>query len=68
MLTFVPEEIENYSIQHTSKLPNYLQKLIRLTQETREDAMMLSGPIEGNLLQLLVNEKHFKLVASLEST
>jgi len=54
MLTFVPEEIENYSIQHTSKLPNYLQKLIRLTQETREDAMMLSGPIEGNLLQLLV--------------
>jgi caffeoyl-CoA O-methyltransferase len=54
MLTFVPEEIEDYSVQHTSKLPDYLNDLIKLTKETRDDAMMLSGPIEGTFLQLLV--------------
>ncbi|MAT08371.1 MAG: methyltransferase [Chloroflexi bacterium] len=54
MLTFVPEEIEDYSIQHTSKLPDYLNDLMELTRTTRDDAMMLSGPIEGTLLQLLV--------------
>ena len=54
MLTFVPEEIEDYSIQHTTKLPDHLNDLIALTKATRDDAMMLSGPIEGTLLQLLV--------------
>ena len=54
MLTFVPQEIEDYSIQHTSKLPGYLTDLMELTKTTRDDSMMLSGPIEGTFLQLLV--------------
>ena len=40
MLTFVPEEIEEYSIQHTSKLPDYLNDLMELTRATRDDSMM----------------------------
>lgn len=54
MLTLVPEAIEEYARRHTSPLPPHLEALQRYTLEEREDALMLSGPIEGGLLQLLV--------------
>ena len=54
MLTLVPEEIEEYARRHTSPLPPHLEALQRFTLEERRDALMLSGPIEAGLLQLLV--------------
>ena len=54
MLTLVPEDIERYAIDHTSPLPDYLQELTDYTFENMSIPQMLSGPIEGTLLQTLV--------------
>ena len=53
MLTLVSAEIEEYAVEHTKALPAHLAELARFTQQTRPDAAMLSGPIEGTLLQIL---------------
>ena len=54
MLTLVPEDIERYAIDHTSPLPDYLNDLTDFTYENMSIPQMLSGPIEGTLLQTLV--------------
>lgn len=54
MLTLVPEDIERYAIEHTSLLPDYLHELTDYTYENMSIPQMLSGPIEGTLLQTLV--------------
>jgi len=55
LLTLVPEEIERYAMAHTTPLPALLDELIATTQERLgEQARMLSGQLEGTLLQLLV--------------
>lgn len=54
MITLVSKQIEDYAITHTSPLPTYLKSLMDFTQETRDDSMMLTGIIEGGLLQFLV--------------
>ena len=54
MLTLVPEDIERYAVEHTSPLPDYLQELTDYTYENMSIPQMLSGPIEGTLLQTLV--------------
>jgi caffeoyl-CoA O-methyltransferase len=55
LLTLVPEEIERYAMAHTTPLPALLDELIATTQERLgELARMLSGQLEGTLLQLLV--------------
>ena len=54
MLTLVAEEIEEYARQHTTALPPHLAELARFTLEEMEYGLMLSGPIEGGLLQFLV--------------
>ena len=54
MLTLVPEDIERYAIDHTSPLPDYLKDLTDFTYENMSIPQMLSGPIEGTLLQTLV--------------
>ena len=53
MLTMVSPEIEAYATEHTSALPPHMLELAELTQRTRDDAAMLSGPIEGTLLQIM---------------
>ncbi len=53
MLTLVPQEIEEYAVRHTTPLPADLAELARYTAG-RDDGMMLSGAIEGTLLQMLV--------------
>ena len=53
MLTLVPQEIEEYAVRHTTPLPAQLAELARYTAG-RDDGMMLSGPVEGTLLQMLV--------------
>ena len=54
MITLVPEDIERYAIEHTTPLPDYLQELTDYTYEHMSIPQMLSGPIEGTLLQTLV--------------
>ena len=54
MLTLVPEDIERYAVEHTTALPDYLQELTDYTYENMSIPQMLSGPIEGTLLQTLV--------------
>ena len=55
MLTLVPEDIENYASRHSTPLPPLLQELFATTQEQMgERATMLSGQLEGTLLQMLV--------------
>ena len=53
LLTLVSAEIEKYATEHTSALPPHMEELARFTRQTRPDAAMLSGPIEGTLLQIL---------------
>lgn len=55
MLTLVPQEIEEYARRHTTPLPSHLAELARFTLEEMEGGMMLSGPMEGMLLQFLVS-------------
>lgn len=54
MKLFIPEEIEHYVARHTSPVSRLLEELERETLETMEDAQMLTGAVEGRLLQMLV--------------
>ncbi len=55
MPNIAPEAIELYCEQHTTPLPPLLQELIAETKrEMGERAGMLSGQLEGTLLQMLV--------------
>jgi caffeoyl-CoA O-methyltransferase len=54
MLTLVSEEIERYAVEHTTQLPNDLEELKEYTFDHMDIPQMLSGPIEGMLLQSLV--------------
>jgi caffeoyl-CoA O-methyltransferase len=54
-LTLVPEEIEAYAARHTTPVPALLRELIAETEHRMgARATMLSGQIEGTLLQMLV--------------
>ncbi len=54
MLTLVPEEIEAYSAAHSTPVPPLLEELVAVTKEKMgARAMMLSGQLEGTLLQML---------------
>jgi len=55
MLTLVPEEIEAYVSAHSQPLPPLMQDLIAETHDVMgERATMLSGQVEGALLQTLI--------------
>jgi len=55
MLTLVPEEIEEYAMAHTTPLSPLLDELTAVTLEKMGPlARMLSGQLEGTLLQMLV--------------
>ncbi len=54
-LTLVPDAIEEYAARHTTPLPQLLAELIATTErEFGGLARMLSGQVEGTLLQTLV--------------
>lgn len=55
MGAIVADAIEDYAALHTSPLPPLLQELVATTHERMgEHARMLSGQVEGTLLQMLV--------------
>lgn len=63
LLTLVPEEIERYAMAHTTPLPRLLEELVSVTQERfGARARMLSGQLEGTLLQLLIASMNAKRV------
>lgn len=53
-LSLVAPEIERYAVEHTTPLPDYLEELVRVTYESMDVPEMLSGPVEGTLLQSFV--------------
>lgn len=50
----VDDEIEAYAAAHTTPLPELLEELTRETHATMRAPQMLSGQLEGTLLQFLV--------------
>ena len=54
MLTLVPDDIERYVERHTTPLPPHLEDLVKFTVDEMDYSIMLSGLVEGSLLQLLV--------------
>jgi caffeoyl-CoA O-methyltransferase len=55
VLTLLPAAIEDYAIRHSTSLPPLLSELIEETKREMGDrALMLTGQLEGYLLQLLV--------------
>ena len=54
MLTLVPEEIEEYARRSTTPVPELLEELREVTYARTELPQMQVGPLEGNLLHLLV--------------
>jgi caffeoyl-CoA O-methyltransferase len=63
LLTLVPEDVERYAMAHTTALPALLEELIAATQERfGEQARMLSGQLEGTLLQVLIGALRAKRV------
>ena len=54
MAFIVPQEIERYAEAHTTPPPPLLAELAAETQATLRSPQMLTGPIEGRLLEQLV--------------
>ncbi len=50
---FIPEELDNYVINHTQKEPELLQQLTRETYQKILQPRMLSGPYQGRVLSML---------------
>jgi caffeoyl-CoA O-methyltransferase len=55
MSFIVPEEIEGYAEAHTTPPTELLAELAEETKATLDSPQMLTGPIEGRFLELLVH-------------
>jgi len=55
MLSLTSEEIERYALEHTTPQSQALASLQSEATETLSSPQMLSGPVEGRLLELLVS-------------
>jgi caffeoyl-CoA O-methyltransferase len=53
-MDFLPQAIEDYCRTHSQPEPEIYQRLAEETRTTQELPQMLSGPLVGNFLQLLV--------------
>ncbi len=54
MVYILPEVIEQYAEEHTSSIPQLLEALEIETLENTAEPQMLSGRVEGRLLQMLI--------------
>jgi caffeoyl-CoA O-methyltransferase len=52
-MALVPEEVEQYVEEHTTQHPDLLGRLAEETRATLRAPQMLTGPVEGRLLQFL---------------
>jgi caffeoyl-CoA O-methyltransferase len=62
MKAMVREEIEVYARAHSTAANPLLEELEKATHEIMKDSHMLTGPVEGGLLKLLVGNTHAKRV------
>jgi caffeoyl-CoA O-methyltransferase len=53
-MELIPEEIEEYAAGHTSGVSPLIEELERETHEKTSNPRMLTGKVEGRLLQMLV--------------
>jgi caffeoyl-CoA O-methyltransferase len=65
MAFIVPEEIERYAEEHTTPPTPLLDELAAETNATLRSPLMLTGPIEGRLLELLVHASGARRVLEL---
>jgi caffeoyl-CoA O-methyltransferase len=65
MIKIVKLEIEEYAAQHSKPESVLLKKLREFTQEKVPDPQMLSGPIEGNFLKMIVRSNNYKNILEL---
>lgn len=65
MSFIVPEEIEAYAAAHTTPPEELLAELAEETKATLRSPQMLTGPIEGRVLELLVHGIKAKRVLEL---
>jgi caffeoyl-CoA O-methyltransferase len=65
MSFIVPEDIEAYAAAHTTPPEELLAELAEETKATLRSPQMLTGPIEGRLLELLVHGIRAKRVLEL---
>jgi caffeoyl-CoA O-methyltransferase len=54
VITIVPRPIEDYCRDHTTPAGALLDELAAYTREHCQSAQMLTGPVEGAFLRLLV--------------
>ena len=54
MAGLVPEDIERYALEHTTPVGERMEALAAETRATLEIPQMLSGAVEGRLLEMLV--------------
>jgi len=50
---FLPEELDNYVVNHSQEEPELLQQLTRETNQKILQPIMLSGPYQGRVLSML---------------
>jgi caffeoyl-CoA O-methyltransferase len=65
MAFIVPEEIERYAEEHTTAPTPLLDELAEETKATLQSPLMLTGPIEGRFLELLVHASGARRVLEL---
>jgi caffeoyl-CoA O-methyltransferase len=53
-MAIVPDPVEHYAEEHTTRPEPLLAELAQETRETLESPQMLTGTVEGRLLELLV--------------
>ena len=61
-MDFIPKDIEEYCLAHSASESDFFQRLSDETYQKEEVPKMLSGPMVGNFLQLLVRVIQPKLV------
>jgi caffeoyl-CoA O-methyltransferase len=61
-MSFIPSEIEDYCIKHSSKLSDTAQKLFTFTKQSVHGSNMLIGEIEGSFIQFMIRVSRAKNV------
>jgi caffeoyl-CoA O-methyltransferase len=64
-MPIVPDPIERYAEEHTTPPESLLAELAQETRETLESPQMLTGTVEGRLLELLVHASGARRVLEL---
>ncbi|HKJ34548.1 MAG TPA: class I SAM-dependent methyltransferase [Balneolales bacterium] len=61
-MELVNKDIEQYAYDHTTQESELLKNVVKATNERLEYSQMLSGRVEGRLLQMLIRLSHAKKI------